>query len=72
MRAYIAEGRGQKAEDRRQRAEDTGQTHETKINMSQGNLYTTPGATRHPLLKKGAWEAPFLGTTLAPYLLKNT
>jgi len=24
-------------------------------------LYATPGATRHPLLKKGASLAPFLG-----------
>jgi len=31
-----------------------------------------PRPSGHPLLKKGAWEAPFLGTTLAPYLLKNT
>ena len=32
-----------------------------KLICTQGNLYTPPGATRHPLLKKGAREAPFLG-----------
>jgi len=44
---------------------------ELRVKVAEG-LYSTPGPTGHPLLKKGAWVAPFLGTTLAPYLLKNT
>jgi len=36
-----------------------GKRMKQKLICTQGNLYTTPGATRHPLLKKGAREAPF-------------
>jgi len=32
-----------------------------KLIFAQGNLYTTPGPTGHPLPRKGAREAPFLG-----------
>ena len=36
--------------------------------MKVAPVYTTPGATRHPLPRKGAWEAPFFrrGWRVAP------